>query len=84
MTGGPEQAPPARAALLSARIPRRLRPIKPVLASYATRIKHFGPPGSGKVAKLIRNYLVLGMIGARRRSLQRRGRPVSTGAISTR
>src|SRR5205085_12590259 len=32
-------------------------------ACYATRIKNFGPPGSGNVAKLISNYLVIGMIG---------------------
>src|SRR5207248_5894503 len=37
--------------------------IKPLIACYATRIKHFGPPGSGNVAKLISNYLVIGMIG---------------------
>ena len=34
-----------------------------MISCYASRIKHFGPPGSGHVAKLISNYLVIGMIG---------------------
>ena len=36
--------------------------IRPLLACFATTIRHFGPPGSGHTAKLISNYLVTGMV----------------------
>ena len=36
--------------------------IRPVLDQFCTSIQHFGPVGSGGKAKLISNYLVLGMI----------------------
>jgi 3-hydroxyisobutyrate dehydrogenase-like beta-hydroxyacid dehydrogenase len=34
-----------------------------LISCYASRLKHFGPPGSGHMAKLVSNYLVIGMIG---------------------
>ncbi len=63
MTGGPEQSERGEIGILLGADPETAAKLKPVLASYATRIKHFGPPGSGNVAKLISNYLVLGMVG---------------------
>ena len=36
--------------------------IEPLLACFATTVRHFGPPGSGHTAKLISNYLVTGMM----------------------
>ena len=63
MTGGPEQALRGELGALVGADHETFAKIKPVIACYATRIKHFGPPGSGNVAKLISNYLVIGMIG---------------------
>jgi 3-hydroxyisobutyrate dehydrogenase-like beta-hydroxyacid dehydrogenase len=63
MTGGPEQAVKGELGALVGADDETFARIKPVIACYATRIKHFGPPGSGNVAKLISNYLVIGMIG---------------------
>jgi 3-hydroxyisobutyrate dehydrogenase-like beta-hydroxyacid dehydrogenase len=63
MTGGPEQAARGEIGVLAGAEDEIFAKIKPVLACYATRIKHFGPPGSGNIAKLISNYLVIGMIG---------------------
>jgi 3-hydroxyisobutyrate dehydrogenase-like beta-hydroxyacid dehydrogenase len=63
VTGGPEQAVKGELGALVGADDETFASIKPVIACYATRIKHFGPPGSGNVAKLISNYLVIGMIG---------------------
>jgi hypothetical protein len=63
VTGGPEQAIRGELGALIGADDETFTKIKPVIACYATRIKHFGPPGSGNVAKLISNYLVIGMIG---------------------
>ena len=63
VTGGPEQAVKGELGALVGADDETFARIKPVIACYATRIKHFGPPGSGNVAKLISNYLVIGMIG---------------------
>jgi 3-hydroxyisobutyrate dehydrogenase-like beta-hydroxyacid dehydrogenase len=63
LTGGPEQAAKAELGALVGADAETFARIRPVLACFASRIKHFGPPGSGHVAKLISNYLVIGMIG---------------------
>ena len=63
MTGGPEQAARGELGALVGADRDTFAKIKPLIACYATRVKHFGPPGSGNVAKLISNYLVIGMIG---------------------
>src|SRR5262249_24475796 len=62
MTGGPEQAARGEIGALVGADDETFARIRPVIACYASRIKHFGPPGSGNVAKLISNYLVIGMI----------------------
>jgi 3-hydroxyisobutyrate dehydrogenase-like beta-hydroxyacid dehydrogenase len=62
MTGGPDQAAKGEIGALVGADEETFGRIRPVLACYASRIKHFGPPGSGNVAKLISNYLVIGMI----------------------
>jgi 3-hydroxyisobutyrate dehydrogenase-like beta-hydroxyacid dehydrogenase len=62
MTGGPEQASKGEIGALVGADEETFAKIKPVIACYASRIKHFGPPGAGNVAKLISNYLVIGMI----------------------
>lgn len=62
MAGGPEQVAKRDVGALVGADDKTLAAITPLLSCYASRIKHFGPPGSGNVAKLISNYLVTGMI----------------------
>jgi 3-hydroxyisobutyrate dehydrogenase-like beta-hydroxyacid dehydrogenase len=63
MTGGPEQVAKKDVGVLIGADAGTYRAIAPIVSCYASRLKHFGPPGSGHVAKLISNYLVIGMIG---------------------
>jgi 3-hydroxyisobutyrate dehydrogenase-like beta-hydroxyacid dehydrogenase len=63
MAGGPEQVARKEIGALIGADDETYRAIAPLIACYASRLKHFGPPGSGHVAKLISNYLVTGMIG---------------------
>jgi 3-hydroxyisobutyrate dehydrogenase-like beta-hydroxyacid dehydrogenase len=62
LTGGPEQAEQGVLGVLCGASDDTFRRIEPLLACFATTIKHFGPPGSGHTAKLISNYLVTGMV----------------------
>lgn len=62
MTGGPEQAEKGEVGLLLGADSETARTVRPVLETFAARIAHFGPPGSGHAAKLVSNYLVTGMI----------------------
>jgi 3-hydroxyisobutyrate dehydrogenase-like beta-hydroxyacid dehydrogenase len=63
MTGGPEQVAKKETGALIGADDDTYRAIAPLISCYSSRLKHFGPPGSGHVAKLISNYLVIGMIG---------------------
>jgi 3-hydroxyisobutyrate dehydrogenase-like beta-hydroxyacid dehydrogenase len=63
MTGGPEQVARKEVGALIGADEKTYGAIAPLISCYASRLKHFGPPGSGHVAKLISNYLVIGMIG---------------------
>ena len=63
MTGGPEQVAAGEAGALVGAEGELFSEIEPLLACYCTRVHHFGPPGAGHRAKLISNYLVMGMIG---------------------
>ena len=62
LTGGPEQAEQGALGVLCGATPETFARIQPLLACFATTIRHFGPPGSGHTAKLISNYLVTGMV----------------------
>jgi 3-hydroxyisobutyrate dehydrogenase-like beta-hydroxyacid dehydrogenase len=62
LTGGPEQAEKAELGVLCGATDETFARIRPLLACFATTIRHFGPPGSGHTAKLISNYLVTGMV----------------------
>jgi 3-hydroxyisobutyrate dehydrogenase-like beta-hydroxyacid dehydrogenase len=62
MTGGPEQAGKAELGVLCGADPQTFEAIKPLLACFASAVRHMGPVGSGHAAKLISNYLVTGMI----------------------
>jgi len=63
MAGGPEQVARKEIGALIGADEKTYQAIAPLISCYASRLKHFGPPGSGHVAKLISNYLVTGMIG---------------------
>jgi 3-hydroxyisobutyrate dehydrogenase-like beta-hydroxyacid dehydrogenase len=63
MAGGPEQVAKKEVGVLIGAEWETYETILPVVSAYASRVKYFGPPGSGHVAKLISNYLVIGMIG---------------------
>ena len=62
LTGGPEQAEKGELGVLCGADPQTFATIHPLLACFATTIKHFGPVGSGHTAKLMSNYLVTGMV----------------------
>jgi 3-hydroxyisobutyrate dehydrogenase-like beta-hydroxyacid dehydrogenase len=62
MTGGPEQVLAGEAGALVGAELETFRAIEGVIASYCSAIAHFGPPGSGHLAKLISNYLACGMV----------------------
>lgn len=62
LTGGPEQAEQGVLGVLCGATEETYARISPLLSSFATTIRHFGPPGSGHTAKLISNYLVTGMV----------------------
>ena len=62
LTGGPEQAEQGVLGVLCGATAETFARIEPLLACFATTIRHFGPPGSGHTAKLISNYLVTGMV----------------------
>jgi 3-hydroxyisobutyrate dehydrogenase-like beta-hydroxyacid dehydrogenase len=63
MTGGPEQVAKREVGALIGADEDTYQAIAPLISCYSSRVRHFGPPGSGHVAKLISNYLVIGMIG---------------------
>jgi 3-hydroxyisobutyrate dehydrogenase-like beta-hydroxyacid dehydrogenase len=62
LTGGPEQAAQGVLGVLCGADDQTFARIQSLLSSFATTIRHFGPPGSGHTAKLISNYLVTGMV----------------------
>jgi 3-hydroxyisobutyrate dehydrogenase-like beta-hydroxyacid dehydrogenase len=62
LTGGPEQAEKSELGVLCGADTQTFERIRPLLACFATTIRHMGPVGSGHVAKLMSNYLVTGMI----------------------
>ena len=62
MTGGPEQVRSGEAGALVGAETQIFETIQPLIASYCSRVEHFGPVGHGHMAKLISNYLTCGMI----------------------
>jgi 3-hydroxyisobutyrate dehydrogenase-like beta-hydroxyacid dehydrogenase len=62
ITGGPAEVLKGEAGALVGADDRTFAAIRPLLACYASTIRHFGPPGAGHTAKLISNFLVTGMI----------------------
>lgn len=62
LTGGPEQAERGALGVLCGASAGTFARIEPLLACFATTVRHLGPPGAGHTAKLISNYLVTGMV----------------------
>lgn len=62
LTGGPEQAAVAELGALVGADDATFKRIEPILASFCATISHMGPVGAGGSAKLVSNYLVLGMV----------------------
>lgn len=62
VAGGPEQAEAAELGALVGADPETLEKIRPVLECFCATISHMGPVGAGQTAKLVSNYLVLGMV----------------------
>jgi 3-hydroxyisobutyrate dehydrogenase-like beta-hydroxyacid dehydrogenase len=59
--GGPAQAADAELGALVGAEPETLERIRPVLESLCASVSHVGPVGAGQTAKLISNYLSIGM-----------------------
>jgi 3-hydroxyisobutyrate dehydrogenase-like beta-hydroxyacid dehydrogenase len=59
--GGPDQAAAAELGALVGAEPETFERIRPILEAFCASISHVGPVGSGQTAKLICNYLGLGM-----------------------
>lgn len=59
--GGPDQAAAAELGALVGAEPETFERVRPVLEALCASISHVGPVGSGQTAKLICNYLGLGM-----------------------
>jgi 3-hydroxyisobutyrate dehydrogenase-like beta-hydroxyacid dehydrogenase len=62
LTGGPEQAAAAELGALVGADPETFERITPILQCFCATISHMGPVGAGSTAKVISNYLVLGMV----------------------
>jgi 3-hydroxyisobutyrate dehydrogenase-like beta-hydroxyacid dehydrogenase len=59
--GGPAQAADGELGALVGAEPETLERIRPVLEALCASISHVGPVGAGQTAKLISNYLSIGM-----------------------
>ncbi len=62
LAGGAAQAATGQLGILFGGTAQSLATLEPVLKAFAARIEHFGPAGSGHIAKLVNNYLVCGMV----------------------
>jgi 3-hydroxyisobutyrate dehydrogenase-like beta-hydroxyacid dehydrogenase len=61
VTGGVRQAASGELGALVGAEPGALDAVRPLLESMCRTVHHFGPPGAGNTAKLLNNYMVLGM-----------------------
>lgn len=62
VAGGPEQAEAAELGALVGADPQTFQKIRPMLECFCATVSHMGPVGAGQTAKLVSNYLVLGMV----------------------
>jgi 3-hydroxyisobutyrate dehydrogenase-like beta-hydroxyacid dehydrogenase len=62
VAGGVRQAAEGALGALVGAEPEALDRARPILSCFCGTIRHFGPPGAGATAKLLNNYLVMGMV----------------------
>lgn len=62
VAGGPEQAARGELGAMVGADDRTFARLEPVLEACCARVSHMGPVGKGATAKLINNYMVMGMI----------------------
>lgn len=61
VTGGVKQAATGELGALVGADPEAFEAVRPLLDAMCATVHLFGPPGSGNTAKLLYNYMVLGM-----------------------
>ncbi|MEZ5842936.1 MAG: NAD(P)-dependent oxidoreductase [Hyphomicrobiaceae bacterium] len=61
VVGGPAHASQGKLGAFVGADDTAFARVRPILARYCTDIVHFGPPGSGNVAKLLNNFLTVGL-----------------------
>ncbi len=61
VVGGPAQAADGKLGTFVGAEPQTFAVIEPLLRRYCTDVVHFGPPGAGNVAKLLNNFLTVGL-----------------------
>jgi 3-hydroxyisobutyrate dehydrogenase-like beta-hydroxyacid dehydrogenase len=62
LTGGVTQAAAGSLGALVGAEPGALEKARPVLAAFCATIRHFGAPGQAATAKLLNNYMVMGIV----------------------
>ncbi len=62
VTGGVKQAAAGELGALVGADKAAFEQSRPVLETFCAQVQHFGPPGAGNRAKLLNNYMVMGLI----------------------
>lgn len=62
VTGGVKQAAAGELGALVGADETIFEKVRPVLDAFCAQVHHFGPPGAGNTAKLLNNYMVMGLI----------------------
>ena len=62
VAGGVRQAAEGALGALVGAEPKAFARAEPVLSCFCRTVRRFGPPGAGATAKLLNNYLVIGMV----------------------
>ncbi|MGF1649263.1 MAG: NAD(P)-dependent oxidoreductase [Hyphomicrobiaceae bacterium] len=61
VVGGPAQSEAGQLGTLVGASPADFERVRPIVATYSVDVEHFGPTGSGNVAKLLNNFLTVGL-----------------------
>jgi hypothetical protein len=61
VVGGPVQAAEGKLGTFVGALPGDFARFEPLLRRYSSEIIHFGPPGAGNTAKLLNNFLTVGL-----------------------
>ncbi len=62
VTGGVKQAAAGELGALVGSDDATYETVRPLLEAFCAQVHHFGPPGAGNTAKLLNNYMVMGLI----------------------